>query len=151
MNLFIDDERWPTTVFWVPYDYNALDWIIVRSFEQFVEAVESGKVKLISFDHDLDPSSTFECIRCNTSQQSFDYRKVSKKTGYHCALFLKDWCLKNDKPIPEYLVHSLNEKGRDNIINVLGTEKLLGTHTVDLIFDKADEILKRRESWSKKK
>lgn len=148
MNLFLDDERWPTTVFWVPYDYNALDWIVVRSYEQFVETILSARVKLISFDHDLDPSSTFECVRCNTNQQSFDYKKVSKKTGYHCAKFLKDWCLENDKPIPEYLVHSLNEKGRSNIINVLGPDKLLGTHSTNLIFDKADEILKMRESWN---
>jgi hypothetical protein len=151
MNLFLDDERWPTTVHWVNYDYNATNWMIVRNFESFVEAVESQEFKIISFDHDLDRSSTFECIRCNTNQEAFDYNKVIEKTGYHCAVFLKQWCEKNNKQIPKYLVHSLNEKGRDNIINVLGQDRLIGTHSVDLIFDKADEILERRKSWSNKK
>jgi hypothetical protein len=151
MNIFIDDQRWPTTVDWVDFDYNSTNWLIARTFEQFVDLVESQSFDIISFDHDLDRSSTFECIRCGSKEEPFNYDNVKEKTGYHCAQYLKKWCAKNGKSIPKYLVHSLNPKGRENIINLLGEESLIGTHNVDLIFEKADEILKRGKSWRDKK
>ena len=150
MNIFLDDNRLPLEISWVDFDYCAANWVIVRNYTDFVSEIEKGDFEIISFDHDLDRTSTFECIRCNSSQEPFNYSKVSEKTGYHCALFLKEFCEKNNKTLPSYLIHSLNTKGRDNIINVLGTEKLLATHSLEIIFDKADEILKRRKSWREK-
>lgn len=147
MNIFIDDERWPTTVSWIDFDYNAHNWSIARNFQQFTELLDSVDFEIISFDHDLDRSSTFECIRCNSKEEDFNYKNVKEKTGFDCAIYLKQWCKKNKKPLPKYLVHSLNSKGRDNIISLLGEENLIGTHNVDLIFDKADEILKRGQTW----
>jgi hypothetical protein len=147
MNIFLDDERWPIGVAWIDFDYTDKNWVIARNYNQFCELIEEGKFEIISLDHDLDRSSTFECIRSNSKGESFNYANVKEKTGLHCAEFLIEWCKKNDRELPKYLCHSLNPMGRDNIINLLGKEKLIGTHSVDLIFEKADEILKRGQSW----
>jgi len=151
MNIFLDDIRWPINVHWVQFDYTPLTWTVIRNYEDFVHLIQTEKVKRVSFDHDLDMSATIECLRSSEFGEKYDYRKVKKKTGFHCAVFLKEFCSKNDLEIPQYIVHSLNSQGRDNIINKLGKEKLIGTHSVDLVYDKADEILKRREGWVNKK
>ena len=148
--LMADDERWPISIHWVDFDYTSLDWRIVRNYEDFVKAIQEEKFDYVSFDHDLDQSSTFECIRCNTKKEKFDYRKVKQKTGYHCAKFMKEYFKEKGEEIPLYLVHSLNEQGRENIINLLGKERLVATHSLDLCFEKADEILKLRSTWTKK-
>jgi hypothetical protein len=143
--LFCDDYRFPLEVDWIQFDYSDCEWQIVRNYNDFVEAINQEKFDIISFDHDLDRTSTFECVRCNTHQSDFDYSKVVEKTGRDCAEYLKEFCQKNNREIHHYLVHSLNEKGRKNIINILGEEKLVATYNKELCFDKADEILARRK------
>lgn len=144
--LAIDDERWPHQIEWVEFDYSAHEWIIVRNYDDFIKIIQETEFDIISFDHDLDRTSTFECVRSNTNQCAFDYSKVKEKTGLDCAIFLKEYYQKQNKEIPNYLVHSLNQKGRENIIKVLGEEKLLATYNKQLCFDKADEILARRKN-----
>lgn len=141
--IFLDDVRWPVNVYWVEYDYTKDDWIIVRTFEQFVDVLENENIDLISFDHDLDETSTMECLKCAGTDKEFNYSKVLKKTGLHCAKFLKEWCEKRGRDIPQYLVHSLNAKGSENIQNLLGKENLIAGHSNALFLDKADEILAR--------
>jgi len=124
---------------------------VVRNYNDFIKIIQEEEFDIISFDHDLDQTSTFECIRSNSKQEKFDYSKVKEKTGLDCAIFLKDYFKSLGKEYPNYLVHSLNEQGRKNIIDILGEKKLIATHDVTIIFDKADEILSRRSEWAVKK
>lgn len=147
--LLIDDSRNPLEICWVDFDYTTDTWIIVRNYDDFVKALQEERFDIISFDHDLDESSTFECVRCNTNKEKFNYSKVKKKTGLDCAKFAKEYFESQGKEFPKYLVHSLNEQGRQNIIDFLGEEKLVAKYNSLILFNKSDEILQRRKSWTK--
>lgn len=147
--LFLDDYRNPCDCLHIEFDYTVDTWIIVRNYNDFIQVLQEEKFDIISFDHDLDRSSTFECIRCNTNKDKFDYSRVKEKTGLDCAKFAKEYYNSKEKKFPLYLVHSLNEQGRENIINVLGKDLLVATYNPLTLFNKSDEILQRRKSWSK--
>lgn len=148
MNLFLDDVRKPSDVDWVDFDYDSRTWHIVKNYDQFVQAILENEYEVFSLDHDLCRLSTMECIRSSSKKEPFDYSRVKDKTGLHCAKFLKQFYQNKGKEIPPYLVHSLNPQGRENIIKELGTEKLLATHSVKILFDKADEILHIKKQWA---
>lgn len=83
-SIFLDDERFPAIVLDHPQ-------VIVRTFEQFVETVETlGFPKSISFDNDLGQA----------------------KEGKHCAQWLLEHAQQADVSIHlphiEYYVHSQN-------------------------------------------
>lgn len=91
--LFLDDIR-------MPVDNG---WTIVRNYNEFVDAINKyGLPKFISFDHDL-------------STEHYSNMPSVEKTGYDCAKFLVDYCMDNNKKIPEFYVHSMNPVGRENI------------------------------------
>lgn len=140
-HLFLDDTRWPRDVSWVNFDYTNIDWLIVRSYEQFVKALsDTDSFSIISFDHDLDQSASLECVRSITHKCDYNYNRVKLKTGKDCALYLKQVC-DNGYPIPKYLVHTLNPQGANNIIEVLGTDNLIAQHIEGDMYNKSDEIL----------
>lgn len=112
MNLFLDDERNPINVTWVPMPN--VNWTIVRSFEEFKDAIrKNGLPELISFDHDLGDEAYQEAFKNNL--KTFDYTKVKEKTGYDCAIWLVNYCLDRRIPLPKYLVHTMNPIGGENI------------------------------------
>ena len=89
--------------------YNQPDWVIVRSYDEFVNHItENGIPDLISFDHDLG----IEHIQ-------YYFNNVVEKTGKDCAKWLVDYCIDNQLELPKYYVHSANPIGRQNIINYL--------------------------------
>jgi hypothetical protein len=91
-------------------------WIVVRSYKEFVKVItEKGLPDLISFDHDL----AGEHYPLSEKIESIDYGKYKEKTGYHCALWLVEYCKTNNKPLPKWQVHSLNPVGRVNIVQLL--------------------------------
>ena len=50
-----------------------------------------------------------------------------EKTGYHCAQFLVEECLRQKVALPDYAVHTMNPIGRENIISVMESgRKILG-------------------------
>lgn len=117
-NLFLDDIRQPSAAGnYMPSGQKAVyymaDWVIVRNYEEFVKIIEErGLPDLVSFDHDLadahyDPS---------TWKQTFSYRE---KTGMECAKWLVEYCMNNKKKLPEFLVHSQNPIGAENIQKLL--------------------------------
>ncbi|UOE36979.1 cyclic-phosphate processing receiver domain-containing protein [Chryseobacterium oryzae] len=66
----------------------------VYSYGDFVKYIsENGLPDFISFDHDLG----------------------EEKTGYDCAKFLVEFCLDHQLCLPEYVVHSQNPVGKENI------------------------------------
>ena len=113
--LFLDDIRVPTNVF--PTTNNS-EWVIVRSYDEFIRTIEQrGRPMTISFDHDLCDS---HYPTRETEGQPIDYSKHSEKTGYACAMWLIDYCLRNKiEELPEWYVHSANPVGRKNIEQLL--------------------------------
>lgn len=99
--LFLDDIRYPKSE----------EWIIVRSYSDFVKWIEDNGVMdlYISFDHDLD-----------------DVKDNREYTGYDCAKWLCEYCWENGLPIPKWNIHSANPVGKSNIDFIMkGFEKRL--------------------------
>jgi hypothetical protein len=105
INLFLDDKRIPSM------SHNKdkglgddLSWVIVRDYFEFVDFVieNFNNINIISFDHDL------ACYRDNV-----------EFTGKTAADFLINYCLDNDKKLPDWYVHSDNTSGKKNIIGVM--------------------------------
>lgn len=105
---FLDDERMPSDVTWVPVP-NTPDCEIARSFDDFVNIIESnGMPVYVSFDHDLADEHYVAMLRGST-----DYGE--EKTGYDCAKWLVDFCAEHEIPFPDFEVHSMNPIGSENI------------------------------------
>jgi len=112
-NLFLDDIRSTKDVFNYTFDnrYLKLNWYTVRSFNEFVKIInEMGMPELLSIDHDLSDEH-YDYIGQDT--RNIDFKE---KTGYECAKWLCEYCMDNKIKFPEYLVHSQNTVGRENII-----------------------------------
>ncbi len=99
--LFLDDKRLPTDciAYMQSRGINAslylLPWQIVNSYEDFVSWIEqNGLPVIISFDHDLDETG---------------------KSGIDAAKWLVNYCLEKDLPLPQYIIHSMNPVGVENI------------------------------------
>jgi len=105
INLFLDDIRVPDM------SHNSkkglgsnLKWVIVRDFFEFVDFVENNfdNINVISFDHDL------ACVK-----DDVEY------TGKSAVDWLINFCLDNDKTLPNWYVHSDNTSGKRNMISAL--------------------------------
>jgi hypothetical protein len=129
--LFLDDIRIPLTtrhVYMPPYN-----WEIAKTYNEFVRLItEKGLPYFISFDHDLShehyPFNEPDGGRSNPNVIPYDTYK--EKTGYHCALWLIDYCAKNKLKLPQFQVHSMNPIGKKNIENVL-THMVLPVYPTD--------------------
>jgi hypothetical protein len=115
--LFLDDIRIPKSVTWV--NLPLVPWEIVRNYDQFVSKIKNcGMPKFIAFDHDL---STEHYHPSMYSDNSEDYNKLydsdffKEKTGYHCAKWAVEYCMKNSLTFPDYVCHSMNPIGKTNI------------------------------------
>lgn len=123
-NLFLDDYRMPKDAFaytHIPIYLN-VEWIVVRNYNAFISLIEGkGIPEIISFDHDLanehyDP----ELHGSETYNQLYDL--FDEKTGYHCAQWLINYCIDNQKDIPaEVMIHSMNPAGSMNIKSLFDT------------------------------
>ena len=119
--IFLDDERYPIDVTWIKLpDYK---WDIIRNYPEFVKYIQThGVPEFLSLDHDLG-SEHYGNFSMNESGYFIDYSKFSEKTGYDCAKFLVDECIRLDKDVPDYVVHSMNPIGKQNIISYLESYK----------------------------
>jgi hypothetical protein len=117
--IYLDDVRTPSPN---PSTHEVPEWIVVRSYDEFVAKVmELGleTIKLISLDHDLG----------NTAMKEYD--NIHEKTGYDCAKWLvnhfydknPDWLTLGRLQkkslsfnFPTVLVHSANPIGSANIM-----------------------------------
>jgi len=99
-NLFLDDVRNANL-----FLGDIRTWETVRNYNQFVKIIqERGLPSFISFDHDLD-------------------EEYVNKTGFDCAKWLIEYCMKTSQPLPDFQVHSMNPVGKLNIQNVLNSYK----------------------------
>jgi hypothetical protein len=123
-NLFLDDFRSPIDAFQYTKDsdFLKLEWVIVRSHDEFVSYIleryktDGSFPSIIAFDHDLADEHYDHLI-------DFPYGDVKEKTGMHSAKWLVDFCIDNDKILPDYKVHSQNPQGADNIKGLLSNFK----------------------------
>jgi len=116
--IFLDDVRTPKTA----YSYMQLpvliqaEWIVVRNYYAFISLIQNkGVPDMIAFDHDLASE--------HYKKQDFDYNDdKAEKTGYHCAKWLIDYCMDNDKKVPtNIIIHSMNPVGSLNIKSLFET------------------------------
>jgi hypothetical protein len=47
------------------------------------------------------------------------YSEFKEKTGMDCAKWLVDYCMDNKKELPDFVVHSMNPAGAENIKQLL--------------------------------
>ena len=107
--IFLDDEREINDVTWVKYPLDHIVVHTVRTYLDFLNAVNTFIVEndvhlseiLFSFDHDIQ-----------------DFKCGAERTGKHCAEYLCDIILvKGIDPLDlKYVVHSMNPVGKKNII-----------------------------------
>jgi hypothetical protein len=124
--IYLDDVRTPIEN----------DWIVVRSYEEFVQKVEEvglENISTISLDHDLGPSSMQEYFSNVSPNYKLDYENISEKTGYDCAKWLVDHFYnknpeylgmsrlvkKSTIPFPNVYTHSANPIGSANIMGYI--------------------------------
>jgi len=110
--LFLDDVRHPDDVTWVTIPPH--NWIIVRNYNEFVNFIsKNGVPAYVCYDHDLSDIHYGHGLQGD----SIPYDKYDEKTGYHCAKWLVDYCMKKGVKHPDYVVHSMNPVGSQNIIS----------------------------------
>ena len=93
-------------------------WMVVRNYDEFVEAVTSIGLKnidVISLDHDLGDTAMTEYFTNVSPNYKLDYSNIVEKTGMDCAKWLVEYCINNNLKFPDYEVHSMNVIGKMNI------------------------------------
>lgn len=117
MKIFLDDVREPRDCLGYMYTRIGLlnpiyleEWQVVKNYDEFLDFVSknSDKITHISFDHDL----------ADEHYISDDTQNYTEKTGYDCAVWLKNYYKENNLDLPVMFVHSMNPGGTQNIINV---------------------------------
>lgn len=132
MKLFLDDIRIPTDASrLVPTKSFSLywedDWVVVRNYDEFVEYIKyNGVPEFVSFDHDLGDISyeipANEILKMSDDDMLKNFG-VIEKTGLDCAKFLVEYCADENVSLPNYLVHSANPAGKENIEKFLENAK----------------------------
>ena len=99
--IWLDDIREPISLL-EDGTYKESDIRICRNYLQFVEAIQKdGLPEIICFDHDLG----------------------EEKTGYDCAKFVVDYCIKNKVKLPQWYIQSANVVGSAHINDLLKNYK----------------------------
>ncbi len=110
--IYLDDVRTP-----IEKD----QWVIVRSYEEFVEKVtEIGleNISLISLDHDLGDTAMAEWHRNVYHHYELDYDNILEKTGMDCTKWLVERWL-NGEPVVDVVIHSANAIGSANMMGYI--------------------------------
>ena len=129
MKLFLDDIRCPSEC--TSYMHQRISelnpiylegkWFIVRNYNEFIEAIitYSSKITHVSFDHDLADAHYHETMEQGELQYE-EYLRLStkEKTGYECALFMKQYYDENNLKLPVIFIHSMNPVGVERIKKV---------------------------------
>jgi hypothetical protein len=99
-NLFLDDMRNPNK-----FLNDIRTWEVAKNYYEFITIIKNrGLPQFISFDHDL-PYENPEW--------------PEEKTGYDCAKWLIEYCMRTGQKLPDYQVHSMNPVGKKNIEAIL--------------------------------
>jgi hypothetical protein len=132
IKLFLDDCRQPKdAINLIPSEFNKFywenDWVVVKNYTEFVRHIEKNGIPgFVSFDHDLADfhyDYTPEDYENMTEEEMITKFGSIEKTGLDCAKFLVEYCESKSENIPEYLVHSANPIGKENIQKFLENAK----------------------------
>jgi hypothetical protein len=111
--IYLDDVR-------TPMDRDK--WIVVRTYDQFVEVVNRiglENIQTVSLDHDLGPQAMNEWREGVRQNYTIDYGNIGdEKTGYDAAKWLVEQWL-DGKPIVQVFTHSANAVGAANIMGYI--------------------------------
>ena len=113
--IYLDDIRTPIDK----------DWIVVRSYDQFVNKVnELGleNIDIISLDHDLGDSAMKEWYTNVYHNYTLDYDNITEKTGMDCTKWLVEQWL-DGKPVCKVTIHSANAVGASNMMGYINNYK----------------------------
>jgi uncharacterized protein (UPF0297 family) len=116
--LYLDDWRKPNQSFYDTGNPIYLsDWDVVKNYNQFIDYITiNGIPDTISFDHDIDDS------HYGKTNLKEIYDLLKEKTGYHCALWLINYCIDNNLKLPNtVLIHSMSVEGAKNIKSLFET------------------------------
>ena len=58
-------------------------------------------------------------LKYEKSKEYQEKQQYKEKTGLECAKWLIDYCIDNKQKLPNYLCHSQNPVGKDNILGLL--------------------------------
>lgn len=120
--LYLDDFRNPRSSYEeTKLDIYLKDWVVVRSYNQFIERIElAGLPDVVSFDHDLATEHIDYFFMNGGHINPPDPLKANfeEKTGYDCAIWLRNYCKSRNLKFPEYLIHSHNPVGAKNIQSI---------------------------------
>lgn len=126
MKIFLDDVREPQNCLGYMHTrvgarnpiYADTSWYIVRNYNEFVKAIMKyyKVLEIVSFDHDLADGHYHKNLQegaINYSSEDFNHN--DNKTGYHCAMWMKEFYDHMGVPLPEIFIHSMNPVGVENI------------------------------------
>jgi hypothetical protein len=131
IRIYLDDVRTPKL------DPAGGDWIVVRSYQEFVDRVKEfglDNIHMISLDHDLGDSAMSEYFNNVSPNYTLDYNNIKEKTGYDCAKWLVNYfydlypeALDTSRlrkiglqiRFPQVYVHSANPIGAANIMGYI--------------------------------
>jgi hypothetical protein len=123
--IYLDDMRTPKEP----------DWVIVRSYDDFVDMVDSiglDNISTISLDHDLGDTAIHEFRHNGSKHYKIDYDNIDEKTGYDCVKWLVNYFY---TMYPERLEMSYTERKRTDIVfptvvvhsaNPIGSANMMG-------------------------
>lgn len=154
INIYLDDVR-------SPLDKN---WIVVRNYEEFVSSIVKfglSNIETISLDHDLGETAMIEYYTNVKNNSTLDYNNIEEKTGYDCCLFLVNYSIDNNLPLPMVYVHSANPVGSINMISIINNFlkncglpetccKITIPHSIDMGHEISPELRKLKWDRSKK-
>lgn len=123
--LWLDDVRNPFMADWLmqyapQFAYGEGETTWVKSYDEFVEWINvNGLPHTIGFDHDLGQDVANEKVLGGMSKRKSRREKRTEMSGFECAKWLVDYCIKHKKGIPQFFVQSANPVGKKNIITLL--------------------------------
>jgi hypothetical protein len=116
-NLFLDDNRTPKDI-WNQTkspEYAVYNWVTVKDYDSFIETIqENGLPVRISIDHNLSDEHIID-----TDKKKIPYDSYKVKTGYDCIIWLVEYCIDYNLPLPKYKIHAEEGLGKKNIENML--------------------------------
>lgn len=108
------------------YEDDTITWHWVKSYQEFVDYITNNDLPdILAFDHDLSDDA-YELWHKHNGYKTSDinYDEYVVKTGYHAAKWLTEYCQDNKiKLTCKVYAHSMNPKGRENILSILNNFK----------------------------